>query len=91
MLAENEVLSFLLTLGIFSFILANLRRVRGLPGSAYLLDGILSYLAALIFSLLEGFIWAEGLNILEHLCYLICGLFLAAWIVSLYTSWRGTA
>jgi hypothetical protein len=91
MLAENEVLSFLLTLGILAFFLANLRRMRDLPGSAYQLGGILAYLAALIFTLLEGFAWADGFNLLEHLGYLLCGLFLAAWIISLSRSWKGAA
>jgi hypothetical protein len=91
MLAENEVLSFLLTLGILAFFLANLQRVQNLPGSAYQLGGILAYLTALIFTLLEGFAWADGFNFLEHLGYLICGLFLAAWIVSLSRSWKGAA
>jgi hypothetical protein len=83
MLAENEVLSFLLALGILSFFLANLRRVRALNGSPYLIGGILAYLAGLIFTLLEGFVWADGFNLLEHLGYLISGLFLAGWIITL--------
>ena len=91
MLVENEVLSFILCLGISLFILVNLGRVRELRGSSYLLGGILAYLAASIFTLLEGFTWAGGFNFLEHLAILICGLFLAAWILSLIRSQRGAA
>jgi len=36
----------------------------------------------LIFTMLEGFAWAEGFNFLEHLAILICGVSLAAWIVN---------
>lgn len=88
MLAENEVVSLLLCLGILLFFWANLRRIRELHGYRPMLWGFFAYLMASIFTVLEGFTWPTGFNFLEHLAYLVSAVFFAAWIVQL-TRLRG--
>jgi hypothetical protein len=83
MLAENEIVSLLLGVGMALFFWANLERIRGLTGYRLMLWGFLSYLSAAAFTVLEGFIWAQGFNFLEHLGYLASAVFLAAWIAAL--------
>ena len=91
MLAENEAVSLLLSLGILLFFWANLERIRELPGYRPMLWGFLTYLIASIFTILEGFFWSSGFNFLEHLGYLISSAFLAAWIVQLAQARRSAA
>lgn len=80
MLAENEVVSLLLSLGILLFIWANLWRIREIGGYRYLLSSFLAYVIALIFTLLEGIVWEPGFNFLEHLGYMVSAALLAIWI-----------
>ena len=89
MLAENELVSLFICLGILTFFWANLRRIRHLTGYRPLLWGFLAYLVATIFTLLESYIWADGFNFLEHLGYLASAVCLAAWIANLSGLHRG--
>lgn len=77
--AENEIISLLLGLGILFFYLANLRRIQEFPGYRLLLGSFLAYLLALIFTVLEGVLWRQGFNLLEHLGYLASAALLAGW------------
>jgi hypothetical protein len=87
--AENEVVSFLLSLGILLFFLANLARIRQIDGYRWLLGSFLAYVIALAFTLLEGVTWEQGFNFLEHLSYLVSAALLAVWIAQLVRLKRG--
>lgn len=89
MLAENEVVSLFLSLGLLLFFLANLGRVREIRGYTWMMAGYLAYVSAMIFTILEGFAWEQGFNSLEHLSYLVSAVFLAVWIATLSRPRRG--
>jgi len=91
MLAENELVSLFLGLGVLLFFLANLGRVREIKGYSLMMGGYLAYLSSMIFTILEGFAWEPGFNFLEHLGYLVSAVFLAAWIRQLAGPQRGAS
>jgi len=79
MIQQNELITFLVATGVVLFIWFNRRRVVQIPGSAWLL---LSYSALYLgwsLTILEGFVLAEIMNALEHVCYMVSSITAAAW------------
>lgn len=91
MLAENEVVSLFLSLGVLLFFLANLRRLQVFPSYAWMIAAYLAYVMAMIFTIVEGYLWEAGFNFLEHLSYTLSVIFLATWIWRLAHQERKTA
>ena len=79
MLYENEVLMFLLGLGVLIFILGNRARLKSIPASKVLIAAFLFFFASWIFTILEGFFLEELLNYLDHICYAVGSVVVAVW------------
>ena len=79
MVQENEVILFLLGVGVLIFILANRQRLKRLPASRILIAGFYVLLAGWVLTILEGFVWNEFLNFLEHTCYAGSAVLVATW------------
>jgi hypothetical protein len=79
MIQENEVVVFLLSIGCLIFIRLNIGRLKMLPAWETFLTGFYVLLAGLGLTILEGFIWKDMLNLLEHICYAGNAILLAIW------------
>jgi len=76
---ENEVVTFLLSVGVLIFILQNRSRLASLPSYALIITAFLALLAGQVLTILEGFWFEEILNLAEHICYALSVLLLAGW------------
>jgi len=79
MIQENEVVVFLVSIGCLIFIRLNIERLRALPSWRAFLWSFYVLLAGLGLTILEGFIWKEMLNLLEHMCYAGNAVLLTLW------------
>jgi hypothetical protein len=79
MVRENEIVMLILGLGVMIFILGNRLQLKRIPSADFLLLGFHILLAGWVLTVLEGFFWEELLNYLEHMCYSVGSMLLAAW------------
>lgn len=79
MLEEREVITAVLGLCALAFLLANRRKVRRGLGLRCLSAALALAVAGWWLSVFEGFFWMAGLNLLEHSCYTLSSVALAAW------------
>jgi hypothetical protein len=79
MIEENEFIVFLLGLGAVIFSQANRSRLRHAPSPGILLAGFYVLVAGSLLATLEGFFLQDALNFLEHVCYAISAILMAAW------------
>ena len=79
MLHENEVLMFLLGLGVLIFILTNRVRLKSIPNSKILLSAFFVLCIAWIATITEHFFFEEIINYIEHVCYSVSAVLIAVW------------
>jgi len=79
----DELIMLLLGLGVSAFIRTNKTRLRTLPGFKVFAAAFFCFLAAWIFTVLEGFFWRNVLNLLEHALYVSGTGLLLAWALKL--------
>ncbi len=75
MFQETEVINLLM--GFISLALFLVKR-KNLPRLNLLYFGYFSILCALVFTVIEGVIFKDFFNLLEHMFYAISGIFFAA-------------
>lgn len=81
---ENEIISFLLCIGVFGFVLSNRTRITQLPSAPLFLAAFYLFFASEILTVVEGF-WATGaplntfFNTLEHIGYAASSVLIAVW------------
>ncbi|MCP4642027.1 MAG: hypothetical protein GY851_16410 [bacterium] len=80
MVQQSEVITLIACLGGLVFIAANYSAIRRIPHARILLFGFLATLGTSVFTVLEGFVWPNALNLAEHTCCTVASIFLAAWI-----------
>ena len=79
MIQENEAIVLLLGIGGLIFIQANRLRLKDLPESQIIIAGYCMLLTGWVLTVLEGFIWKETLNFIEHVCYAGSAALMATW------------
>lgn len=79
MLQENEVLMFLIGLGVLVFILSNRSRLKAIPASKILFAGFLVLFTGWIVTNAEHLLLPNILNYTEHICYAVSSVLVAAW------------
>jgi len=82
MFQENEVINLILAL-ISILMFAFIFKKMGLPRLRLLYIGFIFILCGYLFTVIEGVIWLEFFNLLEHLCYAISGILFAAGCLSI--------
>lgn len=80
MVQENELIALLLSLGALIIGLYNYRRIREIEGTWLLGFAFVCFVLSTILTVLEGFFWEAGMNLLEHLFYLVSACLLVAWL-----------
>jgi hypothetical protein len=86
MIQENEIIMLLLGIGVLIFILGNRLQLQRLPVSKILIAGFHMLLAGWILTILEGFLWKDLLNFIEHTCYATSSILIAVWCWKVFES-----
>jgi hypothetical protein len=79
MIQQNELITFLVGIGVAFFIFINRRRIKQIPGSTWLFLSYSALFAGWTFTVLEGFAMGKIFNLLEHACYLAGSITAAFW------------
>jgi hypothetical protein len=79
MTQENELVTILIGIGLFIFIIFNFSKLKTLPAIKILLAGLSVLLIGWILTILEGFFLEDLLNLLEHTCYALSSIIMAVW------------
>jgi len=90
MIHENEIVMLSLGLGVLIFILGNRSQLNRFPSSRMLILGFYILLAGWALTVLEGFFWEAFLNYLEHACYSVATVLVAAWSWNVFGKGRET-
>ncbi len=80
MVEENELLTLLVALAVVVFVVVNRAGLTALPRSNLSMAAFFSLAAGLTFTVLEGLMWRDGFNVLEHACYAASSILLAVWV-----------
>ena len=76
---ENELIMFSLGFGLSILIAVNYSEIRQLPSARILLSAFFILLLAWLLTILEGFLFENLFNVLEHLCYAVSSILVAIW------------
>ena len=79
MIQQNELITFLVGTGVALFIFLNRRRIAQIPGSTWLLISYSALYTGWTLTIIEGFVLADVMNVLEHACYMASSVAAAAW------------
>lgn len=79
----DELIMLLLGLVVLVFILMNKTRLRKIPGYKVFVSAFFCFLAAWVFTVLEGIFWRETLNLLEHALYVSGTALLFIWVLKI--------
>jgi len=84
MLMENEVVMLVLGIGVLFLMVMNMDHVRKIRFWKLLFASYIILLSGWFFTILEGFILEQLMNILEHTSYFVSATFIAVW------TWKST-
>lgn len=79
MIQQNELITFLVSVGVMLFILFNRRRIMEIPAAPILLFSFTALFAGWMLTLAEGIVLPALMNLLEHACYAASSLGAAVW------------
>jgi len=79
MIQQNELITFLVGLGVAIFIWLNRRRIVQIPGSSWLLLSYSALFMGWTLTLVEGFVLPDLINAIEHACYMASSVAAAVW------------
>lgn len=85
MIQENEIVSLLLGIGCFAFILTNRSKIKQIPESKTLVASFYILIAGNVLTVLEGLLWNDLLNLLEHIAYALSSVLLTVWCWKIFT------
>ena len=77
MFQESELINLCVSLITLVIVVSAIRK-QELPGVALFYAGFCCIFAATVFTVLEGMVWNELFNTLEHFCYALGGVSFAA-------------
>ena len=76
---EKELIIFLFSTGVLFFVLVQRSQLRRLPAGTILLTWFYFFWAGWGFTVIEDLFWGTFFNYLEHFCYMVGSLLIAAW------------
>lgn len=86
MVQDNEIVMLLLGVGVLIFTLINRYKLRRIPATRILILSFYVLLGGWVLTVIEGFIWNEFLNFLEHICYALSSVLMATWCWKVFGS-----
>jgi len=91
MIQENEVMMFLVGLGVLIFVLGSRSKLKRISSSGTLFLAFYLAFGGWVFTVLEGFLWNRLLNFIEHACYAGSSIMLALWAGKSFRNRKGQA
>jgi hypothetical protein len=88
MFQESEIVNLLVGFGSVPVLIVLARRVA-LPRAGIVYAAFAALLLAYVFTVVEGVVWRQGFNFLEHLAYAAAGLLFLAYVFLLGRSPAG--
>jgi hypothetical protein len=79
MVQENEIITLILGVGTLLFVVFNRRPLRSVVHSRLLLSALIIAFWAWALTNVEGYIWFDFINCIEHVCYAVSSVLLAIW------------
>lgn len=76
---ESEIIKLIFGLGVLIYFFLNRKRLIELPYTKLFLTAYLVVLMGWVLTVVEGFVYADIINFLEHLCYTINSILLCTW------------
>ena len=89
MIQQNEIIMLLLGIGCMIFILVNKQKVKRILAAKTLIAGFYVLLAGHVLTVLEGLLWKDFLNVLEHICYTVSSILVAVWCWKMFAYKKG--
>jgi len=77
MFQESELINLCISLIVFAVVILTIRK-QEIPGLILFYVGFFCIFAALIFTVIEGVVWNDLFNTLEHFSYSLAGVSFAA-------------
>ena len=79
----DELIMLLLGLAVLGFIRMNKTRLRTIPEFKVFVSAFFCFLAAWIFTVLEGIFWEDTFNVLEHVLYVSGTALFFIWVLKI--------
>ena len=81
MIQENEVLALILFIGLLFFISINNKILKGIFAKKIFAGFLFFMFIVRVTTVLEGVLWSEALNIIEHISLVLVAVFFLLWLV----------
>lgn len=83
MYQESEIVDLLMVAFLTPIMASSVRAIH-IAGKRWFVGAYLALVTGYVFTVAEGFVWPDGLNVLEHACYAISG---ALFAIAAYQLW----
>jgi len=87
-MTQDEVLMLIISGAVIVEVVATIRHLRPIPHLSLLLASFGGMALASLFTVVEGFAWADGFNLLEHLSVMSGAILLALWCALVFGTHR---
>lgn len=84
MYQASELVDLLMVAFLTPIMAASVRAIH-LAGKRWFIAGYLALVAGYVFTFVEGFVWPDAFNLLEHACYAASGIL---FVVAVHELWR---
>lgn len=81
MIQENELITFILCLGVLTFVFINYVKMKLLPALRIFIISFTLFTFGWFFTVIEGVIFEDIFNLFEHLCYILSSIMMFIWTV----------
>jgi hypothetical protein len=84
MIQENELMTLMLCVGALFFIIINYVKLKSLPGLRIFIISFIFFTMGWFFTVIEGIIFEEVFNLIEHICYISSSIAIFIWTLILF-------
>ncbi len=81
MIQENELITLIFCIGVLFFGLINYVKLKYLPGLRIFIISFILFTMGWFFTVIEGIIFEEVFNIIEHICYICSSTMMLIWVI----------
>ncbi len=84
MIQENELITLILCLVVLFFVISNYTKLKNLSGLKIFIISFSLFSLGWFFTVIEGIIFEDLFNIIEHICYISSSFALFIWSIIFY-------
>ncbi len=81
MIQENELITFIFCIVALFFAISNYKKIKSLPGLKIFIISFIIFAMGWFFTVIEGIIFEEVFNIIEHVCYICSSITMFIWAI----------